>query len=78
LDQATLNTQIPNRTKKEYAQDNKVKINAIKKKYHEKHKSKTSVICDCGGKCTFPHRLRHEASMNTLIVGDIIKWWHFL
>jgi len=46
---ATLNTQVPNRTQTEYRNDKKIYL-------------QTSIKCDCGGRMTPPHRAVHNKS----------------
>jgi hypothetical protein len=68
---ATLNYNIPSRTRKEYYEDNIDKIREQKKKYNEyskiyyennKEKYNESINCVCGSCYTFQNKARHEQS----------------
>ena len=60
-----LNKQIPNRTKKEYYQDNKEHLLTTSKEWYEANKEKINEQkkeahdCECGGKYTRRHRAVH-------------------
>jgi len=64
-----VNKTITKRTKQEYHQDNKERLNNISKQYRETNKekiaelNKTSYICECGVKYTYGHHARHIKSI---------------
>jgi len=69
---ATLNKVVPTRTKKEYAEDNKQRLNEYIKQYRidnkdliAKQKSQ-KFNCECGGKYTASHKARHFISKKHL------------
>lgn len=60
----TLNKCIAGRTRQEYIQDNKEKINAIRKRYYYNHidRFKQSFICECGRSFRTDNKYRHLKS----------------
>ena len=60
----TLNKCIAGRTRQEYIQDNKDKINNIRKRYYHNHidKFKQSYTCECGRTFRFDNKYRHLKS----------------
>ena len=63
---ATLNTQVPNRSKKEWIDINKNNIAKYRKEYSETNKEKITEknICECGGNYTYKNKSRHLKSPN--------------
>ena len=63
-----LNCDIPNRTKKQYYEDNKENIKQRHKQYRENNRDilnerqRQKFNCECGGKYTRVHKARHEKS----------------
>jgi hypothetical protein len=67
-----LNISIPLRTRKEYREENKEKINQTKRKYYEENKEKVNKqkrekkICVCGAECAQRNFSRHKKSKKHL------------
>jgi hypothetical protein len=65
-----VNKYIPNRTKKEYYEDNKDNLIDCMKKYKQDNKEKIAkhkseiIICACGKTYTLSHKARHFKSQN--------------
>jgi hypothetical protein len=64
---ATLNCNIPNRTKKEWEKENKEQLKEYMKEYYEENKEKISKkkTCDCGS--IYINKSQHEKSKKHLI-----------
>jgi hypothetical protein len=58
---ATLNSRVPNRTRAEYKQTHKDKINQQKKQYYQDHKNEINQKhdCPCGGRYTHHNKPQH-------------------
>jgi len=67
---ATLNKQIPSRTREEYYDEHKTEINERLKQYYQVNKEsilekhKETITCECGKSSTKCHIMRHKQSKN--------------
>jgi hypothetical protein len=65
---ATLNTNIPSRTYQQWTDDNKEHLKDYKAKWYEDNRKERNekIECECGGKYTKQHKLRHFKSQKHL------------